>query len=132
MNQCYVSVKFPHLTPSSHQQGGHICVRQNSAGDLSELKTDGNESAMNKYTQTPPFILSSLQQMLQLGSALSPLVQCGSTFVYLSYHSGTCLEWMRKLDLHAWNHVCMCRWNSSLTEIIQGLSCTRWGCVTSL
>lgn len=92
MNQCYVSVKFPHLTPSSHQQGGHICVRQSSAGDLSHSKMDGNESAMNKYTQPLPFILSSLQQMLQPGSLLFPLVQCGSTFVYLSYHSGTCLE----------------------------------------
>ncbi len=67
---------------------------------------------MNKYTQQLPCIPPSLQQMLELDRVFSPVVQCGSTFVYLSSHSRTCLEWMRKLDVHAQTelHVCMCRW----------------------
>lgn len=76
---------------------------------------------MNKYTQQLPFIPPSLQQMLQLGSVFSPMVQCGSTFVYLFFHSRTCLEWMRKLDVHAWNCAYLCVGGGPpLKEITQG------------
>lgn len=121
------------VPPSSSEQSGHICVRQSSAGDFRHWKMNGNVSAMNKYTQQLPFIPPSLQQMLQLDRVFSPMVQCGSTFVYLSSHSLTCLEWMRKLDVRAQNlRVCMCRWRTSLKEITPAPSCTRWGSVTPL
>uniref|UniRef100_A0A7N6A756 Uncharacterized protein n=1 Tax=Anabas testudineus TaxID=64144 RepID=A0A7N6A756_ANATE len=55
-----------------------------------------------KRTLTGPIHVDS-----GLGSFFSPVVQCGSTFVYLSHHSSTCLEWMRKLDLRTWSCVCM-------------------------
>ncbi len=94
--------------PSSPEASGHICVRQSSTGDFRHQKMDGNVSAMNKYIQQLPSVPPLLQQMLQLDRVLSPMVQCGSTFVYLSSHSRTCLEWMRKLDVHAWSCVYVC------------------------
>lgn len=122
------------VPPSSSEQSGHICVRQSSTGDFRHQKMDGNVSALNKYTQQLPSVPPSSQQMLQLGRVFSPMVQCGSTFVYLSTHSRTCLEWMRILDVArsgARAYVCVGggpRWR----RLPKPPSCTRWGCVTPL
>lgn len=58
----------------------------------------------NNFPSIPP----SLQQMLRPDRASSPMVQCGSTLVYLSSHSFTSLEWMQKLDVSAQNCVYAC------------------------
>lgn len=88
---------------------------------------------INTPNNFPSSLPPSLQQMLQLGSVLSPMLQCGSTFVYLSPRSRTCLEWMRKLDVHAWSCVDVCVGERpSSKRLPKTPSCTRWGCVTPL
>lgn len=83
---------------------------------------------VNTPNNFPAFIPPSVQQMLQLAGVFFPMVQCGSTFVYLCTHSRPCLEWMWKLDVQAWS--CGFFFFSMRRWIAEAPSCTLWGFVT--
>ncbi len=86
--------------PSSHEQSGHICVRQSSTGDFRHQKMDGNASAMNKYTQQLPFIPSLIATDV---TARSCFLSHGAMWFHFCLFVPLIpvLEWMRKLDVHA-------------------------------